>query len=362
MSEPAHLEALVDRIYEAAVLPERWLGVLDSIAPLADAEGSILFAAGPPRWLASDKIRDRVQAWVDGPFFANNPRGQRLVPMQEPRFLTDLDAFTPEELDRDLFYTSFLRPNGLGWVVGTTIRSPAADTVVLTLEKAHAKGPVPREVANRLDCLRPHLARAAVLAARIGLEKARATVEGLGLVGVPAAILGRGARVLAANDALVSCAPEIRIAAGNRIEFANAGAQALFGRSIEIRPGTLDGAGCSIPVPLGMSQRPLVAHVLPMRGAGRDLFSGAEFLLYVTPVNLDPGQSPEILQALFDLTPAEARVSALLAEGLSVRAIAGRLSIQTNSVRAQLKSAFAKTGTSRQAELVSLLRAKRVTP
>jgi DNA-binding CsgD family transcriptional regulator len=198
-----------------------------------------------------------------------------------------------------------------------------------------------------------------VLAARIGLEKARATVEGLEAAGLAAVILTGGGRVLAANHALLACAPQIRIGAGNRIEFASAGPQALFAQSLGTRQ--LREAGCTIPVPAGPDQAALVAHVVPMRGAGRDLFTGAEALLYVTSINFDPGQSPAILQALFDLTPAEARVSALLAEGVSVQAIAARLSIQTNSVRAQLKSVFAKTGVRRQAELVSLLRGKRVT-
>ncbi len=32
----------------------------------------------------------------------------------------------PEELEREPFYTTFLRPNGLGWCVGTTVHSRRA--------------------------------------------------------------------------------------------------------------------------------------------------------------------------------------------------------------------------------------------
>ena len=39
--------SLIDLIYEAAVVPERWIDVLDRLAEIADAEGTLLFAAAP---------------------------------------------------------------------------------------------------------------------------------------------------------------------------------------------------------------------------------------------------------------------------------------------------------------------------
>jgi len=93
-----------------------------------------------------------------------------------------------------------------------------------------------------------------------------------------------------------------------------------------------------------------------MRGGGRDIYSGAELLRYLTPVIQQVGPPPEILQALFDLSPTEARVAVMIAEGHSVKLIAENLSVQPNTVRAQLKAVFGKTGAGRQGELVSLLR------
>ncbi|WP_375161677.1 hypothetical protein [Bradyrhizobium sp. RDT46] len=138
-----HSDRLVDEIYEAAIVPERWKIVLDGLARLADAEGALLFAAAPglARWLSTDNIRSHIEAWIASPFYLKNPRGERLVPIKEPRFLTDLDAFTPEELDREPFYTDFLRPRGLGWCIGTSIYSPAGDILVVSIEKAQKKAP-----------------------------------------------------------------------------------------------------------------------------------------------------------------------------------------------------------------------------
>jgi DNA-binding CsgD family transcriptional regulator len=60
------------------------------------------------------------------------------------------------------------------------------------------------------------------------------------------------------------------------------------------------------------------------------------------------------LQELFGLTSAESTLVSALAEGKSVTEFALDHRISVNTVRTQLKSAFSKTGTSRQAELVAL--------
>lgn len=59
--------------------------------------------------------------------------------------------------------------------------------------------------------------------------------------------------------------------------------------------------------------------------------------------------------AQLDLTPAEDPIARAFAEGHSVESSAAALSISPETVRTQLKRVMAKTGTSRQAELVQLL-------
>ena len=99
----------------------------------------------------------------------------------------------------------------------------------------------------------------------------------------------------------------------------------------------------------------MVGHLLPVAGSARDLFTGATAMLYFTPLAQRTAPQMELLELLFDLTPAEARVASLLAEGCTVDDIGRQLKIATNTVRRHLKSVFGKTGVHRQAELVSLL-------
>lgn len=67
-----------------------------------------------------------------------------------------------------------------------------------------------------------------------------------------------------------------------------------------------------------------------------------------------PSSGERHLKRMFELTAAEARVAALIAEGVQVAEVAETLNISVHTVRTQLKNIFAKTGVGRQNELVRL--------
>jgi DNA-binding CsgD family transcriptional regulator len=85
------------------------------------------------------------------------------------------------------------------------------------------------------------------------------------------------------------------------------------------------------------------------------VFLNAEAILVVTPVDRTRVPNAEVLQALFDLTPAEARVARGIGQGQSLTAMAAELTVSQETLRKQLKAVFGKTGLRRQAELAALL-------
>jgi pimeloyl-ACP methyl ester carboxylesterase/DNA-binding CsgD family transcriptional regulator len=74
--------------------------------------------------------------------------------------------------------------------------------------------------------------------------------------------------------------------------------------------------------------------------------------LFIAAENLQQCVSETVLQSLFSLSPAEARLTSLLSIGQSLEQVANTLNISRHTARAQLKSVFSKTGTHRQPELV----------
>jgi hypothetical protein len=168
---------LIDEIYEAAVIPDLWLRTLDRLAKIAGGEGAFLFSADhkSTQFLSSPAIEPLFRARLSESWIDHNERDKRLRPILEPRFLTDFDAFSPEELETIPFYKNFLRVAGFGWCAGTAIRSPTTETMVFSIERLFEKGPVEPEAVATLDALRPHLARAAAMStASSAIARARA--------------------------------------------------------------------------------------------------------------------------------------------------------------------------------------------
>lgn len=63
----------------------------------------------------------------------------------------------------------------------------------------------------------------------------------------------------------------------------------------------------------------------------------------------------DVLQGLFDLTAAEARIARHLLEGSTASDIAANDEVSINTVRSQIRSILVKTGVSRQTDLIGLL-------
>ena len=51
---------------------------------------------------------------------------------------------------------------------------PTGDHIVFSIERDHDRGPIERERVEALNELRSHLARSAFVAARLGLQRAKA--------------------------------------------------------------------------------------------------------------------------------------------------------------------------------------------
>lgn len=283
-----------------------------------------------------------------------NPRLAPGIAMQDTGVVTEFDLVTPEQMRTDPFYREVLYPNGGGWAIGSFHTLMTGETVLLSAERAFDLGPYSREHVSRIAQLRPHYARSAMLSARLNLERAKAMAEVFQLLDLPAAVLQATGRMLAANQLFEQLMPSEFEDRQSRIQAVDPGADALLHTALEWR-----GAGpppvLSIPVPAGEGRLAKVIHVLPIRGAAHDIFAGATTVLLVTAVAPLAVPGAELLQGLFDLTPAEARVARRIATGYEVKRIATDLGVSPATIRNQLTSVLSKTGVHRQTDLALLL-------
>jgi DNA-binding CsgD family transcriptional regulator len=351
------VQELIDRIYECSFAPDMWPDVLDELSHLAEAQGGVLFAARErvSRWTASPAICEHVENFMRGDWLSNCTRGGKLFSRRHPGFLTDDDVYTAEELERDPNYSEFLRPRGLGFSAATAISLPTGDTGIICLERSHNRGPVEPSIIRRLDELRPHLARAAFLATRLQLERARVAGETFALIGLPALVLDDDGRVISANDPSGALSAYVRWRAHDRVSLIDGAADSLLRHAMDALNHDHVGAPRSFAARSSDGAGPMIANLVPIRGAARDIFVRCAAVLVMTPVGSPQAPATELVQSLYDLTPAEARVARGLVAGKTLEDIAAEQSVSRNTVRTHLRGVMEKTGCNRQAEVVALL-------
>jgi DNA-binding CsgD family transcriptional regulator len=354
---------LPDRIYEAAFVPTAWPGVLAALSRLTgSASGSIVvFQDGEAaRYAATGPVADVLARLAPREDWLTSYSVSQIQAVPPPAFAYDGDYFPAAMLEADPLRRPILREHGLAGQSATLLPLMTGEKVLITVEHASGQPRPSREELARLDELRPHLARAALIAARMRLRAAEDTVSALGALGLPAAVLGRDGQVLAANDLLGTLGAVLRIGARDRVALAGAGAQALFVKAMEAT--ARHGVVRSLPVTrpeadAAGGHATVVIHLLPLRRRAHEIFGVGGTLLVATQA--DPSASapaPAILANLFDLTVAESRLAASLAAGLSLQDAAARGGIRFATARSYLERVFRKTGTNRQGELIALIR------
>jgi DNA-binding CsgD family transcriptional regulator len=130
----------------------------------------------------------------------------------------------------------------------------------------------------------------------------------------------------------------------------------LIQGAIETGTGRSCHPGGTMNLSRGDSQRPLQVLVSPLRSEAVFLGKARPVaIIFITDPDRKSSTSPEALQQLYRLTPAESRLAQLLASGNTLKEASEQLGVAMSTVRSQLKSLFAKTNTNRQSELMRLL-------
>ncbi len=195
------------------------------------------------------------------------------------------------------------------------------------------------------------------MSARLQLERARTASDTLAVMGLPALVLNEQGKVLAANPLIEALTSYVHWRAQDRVSLKDRSADNLLRDAI----AAIDVAGGSsvrsFPVRDTGAEAMMVAHVVPIRLSARDIFVRCAAALVLTPVTLPQAPPVELVQSLFDLTPAEARVARSLASGKTVEDIATDGGTSANTIRTHVRGVLEKTGCNRQVDIVALLTA-----
>ena len=166
----------LDRLYDAALEPTQWSGVLEDFAGMVGGEGAALLfqnqetgngdglfvgidPAAKPLYFGRFKMRNVVMLRNDQ---------ERLRRNFVPRVITDQDVLPKDELLRSDYYNEFLRPFGVHslLMVGLAVRGVSAATLNIVRPGGRPDYAAPEVRVAR--ALQPHLIRAYGLGLKLG--------------------------------------------------------------------------------------------------------------------------------------------------------------------------------------------------
>jgi hypothetical protein len=225
---------LVDRIYESSFVPELWPGVLDELGRIAEAPGaSLFFLKNDTQYcITSPEPRERAQRIIKEGWLGRGRIVSLLFAQRHSGFLIDVDFLTREELEQEPIYGDMWRPQGVGWAMAAAIPIPTGENAMFVLSRRTEWGPFERASAQRLDKLRPHLARSVLISARLQLERARMASETLAALGLPALVVNEQCKVLAANHLIESLTGYVLWRAQDRVSLKDKAADQLLREAI----------------------------------------------------------------------------------------------------------------------------------
>lgn len=368
-----HLGELIGLIYDCAIDPAGWDTSIDRIRlDLGFHNGSLEAFSFPS---ASTILR--VTAGISEDYAAMMPRYGRDVfelwggaermasyPLEEP--IVGSQAVGRPHMEANRYYREWCQPQGVVDAVAIAFVRDAEMLGSIAFGQ-HVSAPAIGEAELvPLRILAPHFRRAVSINRLLNLQALRAASFSSTLDALDTAILfvdetmriaysnGAAQDLLSAGDLLAQSQGGLRLI--DRVASEELAAAVTLAVRSEARLGR---RGVGIPTRRRAGE-PAVIHVLPLGGTRRAALMGqAMAALFVTPSPAAPALPVEALARLYDLTPAEARVMELIAEGRTPAEASERLGIALGTTKSHLRQIFGKTGCNRQADLAALANAFR---
>jgi DNA-binding CsgD family transcriptional regulator/PAS domain-containing protein len=359
------IDRLVDLIYDAATEPQPWCAVLTEIADLTGSQGGILFGQSLQASRVYFDYNGRLDEACNRAYQERHMRNlwsESMQPQPVGRIVLSDDVVPLASLRRTPFFDEVLRPQRVAHNAMIKLAGNDDFHAAFNLCRSVRQGPLGENGRRLLALLTPHMRRSFDLGLRLDGYHAlqRAAYRVLDRLSTGVLLLDRRQRVLYANAAAQALDRAEESPLRLRGAAVTARSPSHAQRLAELICQALAGASAgSMSLPRPGDGGLLTILVSPVRGRDIGRFADARLpdaavLLFIVDP-LDRSVPLAWITDAYGLTSAEARVALAAASGLSIPAAADRLGISSNTVKTHLRRVYAKTGTSRQAELARVV-------
>lgn len=371
MTPADHLLPLIHQLYAAPGTVDGWQVFLDGLRVAVNGSAASFIShnlrlhranVAVSAQIDPDVLRLYEQHWGPLDPWACSPKLRQAGPRA---VIVGDELISHSDMKRTAYYQDFARPHDIvRSLAGFVERGP--DTVsVVSISGSERRGAFGKADTSLLEPLVPHIQRALQLHRRlIADDDTSGTIAGVLNASTRATLLVNRAgkvsfmnqsaeRLTALRDGLSVEAGELR--APRSVDTARL--RSLVADAVEVSNGRGVRAGGVLALgrPSGRRAFAILVCAVPRHQPSLSGVDTAAAIVFVTDPDQATAPDEHLLSALFDLTPAEATLARLLAQGATLAEAGVRLGLRRETVRTRIKSVFQKTNTHRQAELVRLL-------
>ena len=369
MDGTQQLSNIIGNIYDAALDPTLWPSALEHTC--AFVEG---VAAG---LVVQDPILNTGQfyfSWGLDPYYERlylekyikiNTSVNAILCQSQANDVVSTEMLMPyDEFLASRFHVEWAMPQGYCDFVGVILDKSATSVANLSVIRHARQGKADEGARFRMGLLAPHFCRAVQIGKVIDLHKIEAATLADTLDGLTAAIIlvDANGRIVHANVSGQALLEKGAILQGTDGRLATTNSkvnQSLHDVFAAAGGGDLEMGVKGIAVSLSKHDgERWLAHILPLTSGARRK-AGSEYsaaaAVFVRKAGLDLPHPLETITNIYRLTPAEMRVLMAIVQIGGVSEIAPVLGISEATVKTHLAHLFAKTDTSRQADLVKLV-------
>jgi DNA-binding CsgD family transcriptional regulator len=361
MDGAAAILPVVNRLYAAAAASAPWGDALQSLVEVMGASHAILAAGGAENsFVAAAQVEQHHLRRLFAP--ETYQLAQPYIQSTGYGATVTITAITSlREWERSAFYNEVIRPmNGYFGVVSGRMQFPT-DPFTLSVCRHQAGGDYSAENLATLKTLLPHVAIAVELHLRLhGSERRSAHLTSLldrldsGVILVDAA-----ARPVFANARAqqIACESDGLLLQDDALAGATPAATQRL-RDTVTACGQNETTRRRIWLERPSQRPPLLLSLLPLSRLGPTIpgSHAPRIAIFITEPDVPVIVNRHALADVYRLTRRECEVVMLLADGLSVDAVAARLGVGRGTVRTHLARLFDKTGARSQTALIALVR------
>jgi DNA-binding CsgD family transcriptional regulator len=361
------MDRIIGKIYDTTLDESCWSSLLGDIAQAVGAVSGVYAGLDTRRgrgayWHALHH-NPQVQALYNEVFLLADPTLAHTIEHPGVAFACT-DYITDEVVATNPFYTQFLIPGGMRYVLSGVVSKRGSIVSFFGFQRTIGQQPFGAAEKAFMQQLIPHFQKADEIATRTASisEGKRAAMAFMDRLEYGVVFVDRIGQICMSNKKA-----EAWLSSG-AVVLANLGRlgmrdEALNKKLFELvrqagKKGDdllVQGGGFEVPA-LGSEEGARIV-VLPLEQGARAAVEDTQATAVVVVVGLEQRRSlaPQVLRETYGLTAAEQRVALEFAAGMPLLEVADKLSLSAHTVKTHIKRIFEKTRVNRQSELVRLV-------